>query len=90
MAAITRQFGPVGALCLMTLWIQAILTGGARVAWGRVAAAARGALLAALLLSLAGAVPGAPVDVRPWLLVVGTLIGLLEARTAARSGSYNP
>jgi hypothetical protein len=80
MVALAQQFGPVGALCLVGLWIQAILTGGARGAMGRLAGAARAALAASLVLALAGAVPGAAVDVRVWLLVLGTLVGLVEAK----------
>lgn len=91
MTALARQFGPFGAVCLIALWIQAILTGGARAAMGRLAGAARAALLASLALSLAGAVPGGPIDARIWLLVFGTLVGLVEARAPqARSTPSAP
>lgn len=47
-------------------------------------AAARGALLAALILALAGAVPGARVDARFWLAALAVLLGLVEAKARAR------
>lgn len=91
MTALARQFGPLGAVCLIALWIQAILTGGVRAALGRLAGAARAALLASLVLSLAGAVPGGPIDARIWLLVFGTLLGLVEAKAPhARSTPSTP
>jgi hypothetical protein len=79
-ATLARQFGPAGALCLMGLWIQAILAGGRRGAVERLVGAARAALLASLVLALAGAVPGGLIDARTWLLVFGTLVGLVETR----------
>lgn len=91
MTALARQFGPLGAVCLIALWIQAILTGGVRATMGRLAGAARAALLASLVLSLAGAVPGGPIDARIWLLVFGTLVGLVEAKAPhARSTPSTP
>jgi len=79
--ALSRQLGPLAALCLVGLWLRAILgIGTGRAGVTRVATATRGALLVALGLSLAGAVPGGGIDPRLWLAGLGALLGLAEAR----------
>lgn len=79
--ALAQQLGLPGALGLFAIWIQGIVAGGARDAGpGRMTATARGALLAGLILALAGAVPGAGVDARLWLALLGVLLGLVEAK----------
>ncbi|OFW48318.1 MAG: hypothetical protein A3G77_03480 [Acidobacteria bacterium RIFCSPLOWO2_12_FULL_68_19] len=79
--ALFQQFGPLGALCLIGVCVQAVLPRGAGgFGTGRIAAAARGALAAGFVLALAGAVPGPGVDARLWLVSLGILLGLVEAR----------
>lgn len=84
LAVLSRQFGVLGALSLLALWIQAIVPTRARTAGGgRLVSAARGALLAALVL--AGVSAGADVDARLSQTILGVLAGLVEARTRAHA-----
>jgi hypothetical protein len=75
--AMANQFGVLGALGLLGVWLQAIALNRAT---SRIAAAARGALLVALMLMLAGALPGGAIDARVWVLVLAVLLGLVEAK----------
>ena len=77
--ALTSQLGVVATVLLLILWIDAIAIGGIRGrSKGRTGAAARGALLAALALVLAGAMPGVPIEA-VWVVSLGILVGLAEA-----------
>ncbi|MBI3049320.1 MAG: hypothetical protein HYY76_13530 [Acidobacteria bacterium] len=90
-AALSDRFGPVGALLLMAVSLQAIVPGGAREARAvRLVAAARGALVAGLVLSLAGAVPGELIDARMWVVALGLLLGLVEAKARSSRAARAP
>jgi len=83
--AFSERFGVAGTWCLLGIWVQGIAASARReVSTSRVVAAARGALFAALLLSLAGAVPGLRVNERLWPVMLGILLGLVEAKARAR------
>ncbi|OFW01648.1 MAG: hypothetical protein A3I61_03385 [Acidobacteria bacterium RIFCSPLOWO2_02_FULL_68_18] len=85
MATLSQHFGDLGALFLFAMWIQGIVASGTRNARNsQLAEAVRGALIAALFLSLAGAVPGVRVDERLWVTALGILFGLAEAQKRAR------
>lgn len=76
--ALSGQLGPLATTCLLGLWLQAIVLRGNRSGNGaRMDAAARGALLAALLLTMLGAVP-AGIDAG-WMVALGLVLGLAEA-----------
>jgi hypothetical protein len=86
LTALLRRLGPFGTVGLLAVWLQGIA--GARVrgtAPARVTAGARGALLVALVLAFAGAVPEAEGDPRLWLVTLGVLLGLVEARARPRA-----
>lgn len=79
-SVISDQLGVVATVFLFACWGQAIALGGSvdrRI--GRTGAATRGALLAALILVLAGAVPEAAIG-PAWMIALGILLGLAEAR----------
>ena len=77
---LVQQFGIAGLVCLLWLWVQAIVAGGRRgVTATRVVAATGSALAVALLMVAAGAVPGTGGAMRLALLVLGLLLGLAEA-----------
>ncbi len=80
-SALADQFGVFGLACLLGLWIQAVAAAARRGATSRITAAAGGALLAALPLTLAGAIPNSRTDWLLWLSLLGLLFGLVEART---------
>jgi hypothetical protein len=82
---LSRRFGPLGTIGLFAVWLQAIAAGRVHVAeGGRIVSAVCGALLAALVLCLAGAVPGRTVDAWVWGAALGLLLGLAEAHARAR------
>ena len=83
-SALADQFGVMGLICLFGLWIQALTAACLRGAASRITAAAGGALLAALVLALAGAAPESRTDWRLWLLVLGLLLGVIEAQSRKR------
>jgi hypothetical protein len=84
--ALGQRFGPLGALFLVGAWLQGIMAGRAPDTWrGRIVAAARSALLTALVLSLAGTEPATAVDPRLALVALGMLLGLVEAKARARA-----
>jgi hypothetical protein len=86
--ALELEIGPVGTMCLLAIWLQAVLTGPVRHgASRRVAAAARGALTAGLILLLAGGLPGTLVDARYWFAALGVLVGLVEAQVRGHSAA---
>lgn len=80
LSALADQFGVFGLICLFGVWIQALAAAWMRAASSRITAAAGGALLAVLLLALAGALPESTADWRLWLVILGVLLGLAEAR----------
>lgn len=82
-AVLSEQLGPFATVCLFGVWLQAMVTPRV-LGSGRLAPAVRGALLAALMLSLAGVVHRAGIDARVWLAGVGVLLGLAEGETRIR------
>lgn len=78
--ALSYQLGVVGAALLLGIWLHAIVIGGGRGnRISRIGAAARGALLAALVLTLAGVVPTTEGIGPGWIAALGILLGLAEA-----------
>ena len=78
LGALSIQLGIVATMVLLILWIDAIAIGGSRGrSKGRAGAAARGALFAALALTLAGAMPDGRIEAA-WLVSLGVLVGLAE------------
>ena len=83
LGALSSQLGVVATVMLIAVWIHAIAFGGERrSSGGHISAAARGALGAALVFSLAGAVPTTDGLEPAWFAALGILIGLAEARPA--------
>ncbi|MBI4487123.1 MAG: hypothetical protein HY655_14055 [Acidobacteria bacterium] len=79
-STISDRLGVVATMLLAGCWVQAIAVGGGgRSRGGRTGAAARGALLAGLILVFAGAVPEAGIETS-WMIALGVLLGLAEAR----------
>lgn len=79
LGALKDQLGFLGTICLFAILVQGIMASGRREAWnGRIVCGARSALLATLVLILAGAVP-AGLTVAP-LVVLGSLLSLVEAK----------
>ncbi|MBI4486819.1 MAG: hypothetical protein HY655_12480, partial [Acidobacteria bacterium] len=77
--ALGSQLGIVGAVALLGMWAQAVAAGGVRLsAGGRLDTGVRGALVAALLLVLAGAAPHEAIG-PSWIVALGALIGLVDA-----------
>jgi hypothetical protein len=82
---LSRQFGVAGVFGLLAIWLQGIVSDGPSTrGLARILGAARGALLAGLGLTLAGAVPETQVETRLWLLALGVLVGLVEADARLR------
>jgi len=77
--SIADQLGLGATVVLVALWVYAIASGWRRDDLDRVPAGVRGALLAALVLSLAGAIPMPPVAGSS-MVTLGCLIGLTGAR----------
>jgi len=92
-AALSQQIGVPATVFLFGFWLQAIAIDGPRGGrrTERVSAAARGALGAGLLLTLAGAAAGNALN-PAWILVLGLLLGLAEAkaRTAIARIDWGP
>lgn len=84
-ASMSSQIGPVVVWCLFGVWLQSIVAG--RTGTGRLTVAGRGALFAALVLAFAGAVPGDRVDTHVWIVALGMLLGLVEAKARETSGT---
>ncbi len=83
-AALASQIGVLAAICLLALWCQAIVGRGLRDgAADRIVAAVRGALVAALVMALAGALPATAMGTRG-IVTLGVLIGLMEAKARPR------
>jgi len=81
LAALSGQIGVVAVIALVGVWLHAIVFGGGhRVPDGANTAMARGALLIALLFTLAGVVPVHEGLQVPWALALGALLGLAGAR----------
>lgn len=84
---LAELFGGAGLLFLLGVWVQALAASainGTRST--RLTMAGGGALLVALMLTLAGAAPQEPSDMSLWLLVLGMLLGLVEAKTRRFTG----
>lgn len=81
--ALSYQLGVVGAALLLGIWLHAIVVGGGRDG-GRISAAARGALLSALVLALAGVVPTMEGIGPRWIAALGILLGLAEATVRSK------
>lgn len=78
--AISGEFGVLATVFLLGVWLQAIaLRGSPSRNVERMHPAVRGALLAALLLALLGVVPASGID-RGWIVILGLLLGLAEAK----------
>lgn len=84
-SALSYQLGVSGAALLLSMWLHAIVIGGRRGnGVTRIGAAARGALLAALVLALAGVVPTTEGIGPGWIAALGILLGLAEATVPSK------
>ena len=82
----TDSLGVTAALCLVGLWIQAIVPPATHLrSMGRAAAGIRGALMAALILVVAGAQPATGSDARLWIAALAVMLGLAEATAGQRT-----
>jgi hypothetical protein len=79
--AVSTQMGTIATVLLVALWVHAIVIGGRQSnPTARTCAVASGALLAAVIVCSAGALPvGRPLQ-PTWIVTLGVLIGLAEAR----------
>ena len=81
----TDSLGVTAALCLVGLWIQAIVPPATHLGtMGRASAGIRGALMAALILVVAGAQAATVVEARPWIAALAVMLGLAEATAGHR------
>ena len=82
---LSRRFGPLGTIGVFAVWLQAIAASRVGVPQqGRIIPAVCGALLAALVLCLAGAMPDLTLDASRWIAALGLLLGLAEAHARTR------
>jgi hypothetical protein len=82
LTALSQQLGLFGAVCLLGVWVQGIIgpRPHAPSSWKqRIVGGTRGALLAAFILTFAGALPVVGIDARLWFVTLGALLGLVEA-----------
>lgn len=80
LGVLSNQIGVVALFALAGVWLHAIALGGRRRAVAAdVNAMARGALVAALIFTLAGGLPTEDGIEPVWTLVFGALLGLAEA-----------
>ena len=88
-SALSDQIGVPATVLLLALWCQAIVAGGSRGnGTDRIGAATRGALLAGLVLTLAGAVQPAGIDTG-WIVALGVLLGLSEAHARPPAAGFD-
>jgi hypothetical protein len=78
---LSDRFGVLATASLLACWGHAIAVGAWRASRTRVGAATRGALVAGVILTLAGAVPETGAETA-WIVALGILLGLGAASGA--------
>lgn len=86
-AALADHFGVLATICLMGMWCQAIIGKGLGKADPTIAVV-RGALVAALLMAVAGVLP-TPALGTSGIVTFGLLLGLMEATARRRTSAVD-